>query len=86
MVVVDGSLLLVVVVVGASIVVTGRVVKGIGGSVSVVVGNETVVVGPKVVVVGMVMEDDDEMVGWVVVVSDGTSVVEEVRLVVGQCW
>lgn len=82
----DGSLSLVVGGVAATVVVAGRVVEGVRGSITVVVGNETVVVGANVVVVGMVVEDDDEVVGGMVVVSDRTSVVDTVRVVVGQCW
>ena len=75
----DGSLLfvVVVVVVGAS-EEGGEVTKG-----------GTVVVLAKLVVVGLVVVVDTNVEvdeGEVVVVSDGASVVEDVRVVVGQCW
>ncbi len=76
-VVVDGSLLLVVVV-----IVVGGTVEGI------VDVEGSVVVLPKLVVVGLGMVVDTDVLDerMVVVVSDGTSVVETEIVVVGQCW
>ncbi len=78
-VVVDGSLLLVVVV-----VVVGSSKKG-----REVTEGRSVVVLAKLVVLGLVVVVDTDVVldeGEVVVVSDGASVVDTVRVVVGQCW
>jgi len=74
----DGSLLLLVVVV----VVVGGTVEGI------VDVESSVVVLPKVVVVGLGVVVDTNVLdeGMVVVVSDGTSVVDDAIVVVGQCW
>ena len=75
---VDGSLLFVVVVVVVGFSKKGGVVtKGV------------VVVLAKLVVVGLVVVVDTNIVldeSKVVVVSDGTSVVDEPIVVVGQCW
>ncbi len=78
-VVVDGSLLFVVVV-----VVVGSSKKG-----REVTEGRSVVVLAELVVVGLVVVVDTDVVldeGEVVVVSDGASVVDTVRVVVGQCW
>ncbi len=74
---VDGSLLFVVVV-----VVVGGTVE------EIVVVKGSVVVFPKVVVVGLGVVVDTDVLdeSMVVVVSDGGSVVDTVRVVVGQCW
>jgi len=82
----DGSLLFVVVVVRVVIVVeVGLTVEG--GKVSPV-SPGVVGVLPKLVVVGLVVvvvtDELDE--SEVVVVSDGASVVDDARVVVGQCW
>ena len=78
MVVVDGSLLFVVVVVVVGFSKEGgEITEGV------------VVVLTKLVMVGLVVVVDTDVVldeGEVVVVSDGASVVDTVRVVVGQCW
>lgn len=83
--VVDGSILLVVVVVvGVFVVEVGRAVEG--GPVSP--GGVIVVLSEGIVVVlGMVVGTDDVLLEKteVVVVSDGASVVDDARVLVGQC-
>ncbi len=73
----DGSLLFVVVVMGSS--KKGR---------EVTEGRSVVVLAKLVVLALRVVVDTDVVLdeGKVVVVSDGASVVDTVRVVVGQCW
>ncbi len=83
----DGSLLFVVVVVRVVVIVVEVGLTVEGGKVSPV-SPGVVGVLPKLVVVGLVVvvitDELDE--SKVVVVSDGASVVDDARVLVGQCW